>query len=68
MSMQVAVDGEDVSSEELQSPGWTPAINRRKVKTMPDAMGEAPSAKPGVATLSQPRRSLMNVKKQVIAA
>ncbi|KAL1434408.1 hypothetical protein MTO96_011728 [Rhipicephalus appendiculatus] len=57
MSMQVAVDGEDVSTEELQS-----------VKTMPDATGEAPSAKPGVATLSQPRRSLMNVKKQVIAA
>ncbi|KAL1463922.1 hypothetical protein MTO96_043130 [Rhipicephalus appendiculatus] len=68
MSMQVAVDGEDVSTEELQSPGWTTAINRRKVKTTPDATGEAPSAKPGVATLSQPRRSLMNVKKQVIAA
>ncbi|KAL1469778.1 hypothetical protein MTO96_024863 [Rhipicephalus appendiculatus] len=68
MSMQVTVDGEDVSSEELQSPGWTTAINRRKVKTMPDATGEAPSAKPGVATLSQPRRSLTNVKKHVIAA
>ncbi|KAL1443246.1 hypothetical protein MTO96_030357 [Rhipicephalus appendiculatus] len=68
MSMQVTVDGEDVSSEELQSPGWTTAINRRKLKTMPDATGEAPSAKPGVATLSQPRRSLTNVKKQVIAA
>ncbi|KAL1443882.1 hypothetical protein MTO96_045779, partial [Rhipicephalus appendiculatus] len=68
MSMQVVVDGEDVSTEELQSPGWTTAINRRKVKTTPDATGEAPNAKPDVATLSQPRRSLMNMKKQVIAA
>ncbi|KAH8028421.1 hypothetical protein HPB51_016588 [Rhipicephalus microplus] len=67
MSMQVAVDGEDISPEELQSPGWTMAVNRWKVKTVPDATGEAPRAKPGVATVSQPRLPT-NVKKQVIAA
>lgn len=68
MSMQVSVDGEDVSPEELQSPGWTTAVSRRKVRTVPDGTGEAPSGKPGVATLSQPRQSLTKVKKQVIAA
>lgn len=65
--MQVAVDGEDVSPEELQSLGRTTAVNRRKVKSVPDATGKAPSAKPGVATVSQPRRLLTNVKKQDIA-
>ncbi|KAL1476714.1 hypothetical protein MTO96_036305 [Rhipicephalus appendiculatus] len=68
MSMQVGVDGEDVSPEELRSRGWTTAIDRRKVKTMPDATGDAPSEKPGLATVSQPRRSLTKEKKEVIAA
>ncbi|KAH7934446.1 hypothetical protein HPB51_029178 [Rhipicephalus microplus] len=68
MPIQVAVDGEDVSPEEIQSPGWTTALNRRKVKTVPDATGEAPRPKPGVATVSQPRWIPTKVKKQVIAA
>ncbi|KAH7985441.1 hypothetical protein HPB51_026829 [Rhipicephalus microplus] len=67
MSMQVAVDGEDFSPEELQSPGWTTAVNRRKVKTVPDATGEAPRPKAGVATVLQPRWLPTNVEKQVIA-
>ncbi|KAH8026915.1 hypothetical protein HPB51_000123 [Rhipicephalus microplus] len=68
MSMQVAVDEEDVSSEELQSLGWTTAVNRWKVKTVPDATGKAPRPKPSMATASQPRWLPRNVKKQIIAA
>ncbi|KAH8021976.1 hypothetical protein HPB51_020586 [Rhipicephalus microplus] len=75
MSMQVVVDGKDVSLEELQFPGCATAVNRWKVKTVPDATGEATRAKgeatrakPAVATVLQPRQLPTNVKKQVIAA
>ncbi|KAH8020298.1 hypothetical protein HPB51_000149 [Rhipicephalus microplus] len=68
MSMQVSGDGEDVSFEELQSPDWTTAVNRQKVKTTPEATSKAPRVKPGAATVSQPCRLPTNVKKQVIAA
>lgn len=67
MSMQVYVEGEDITPEELQSAGWSTSSNRRKSRAKPTSEYVESSTPPDNGKAS-PRRSRTTVKKRVIAA
>ncbi|KAL1477840.1 hypothetical protein MTO96_035433 [Rhipicephalus appendiculatus] len=67
MSMQVSVEGEDISPKEFQSAGWSTASNRRKSRAKPTSL-YVDSSTPSDNGMASPHQSRTTVKKKVIAA
>ncbi|KAH7955834.1 hypothetical protein HPB52_004078 [Rhipicephalus sanguineus] len=66
MSMQVTVEGEDISPEECMQSGWTTAISKRKTQGTPAQGGQTHSSQRGGGIGGA--RTPAGVKKRIIAA
>ncbi|KAL1446044.1 hypothetical protein MTO96_028931 [Rhipicephalus appendiculatus] len=66
MSMQVTVEGEDITDEEFKQSGWTTAISKRKTQGTPALGGQTHSARRGGGIGGA--RTPAGVKKRIIAA
>ncbi|KAL1479646.1 hypothetical protein MTO96_034807 [Rhipicephalus appendiculatus] len=66
MSMQVTVEGEDITDEEFKQSGWTTAISKRKTQGTPAQGGQTHSSRRGDGIGGA--RTPAGVKKRIIAA
>lgn len=68
MSMQVTVEGKDITPEECLQPGWTTAISRRKSQSQPGASGRESSTQCGSGRGGPRTPAARGVKKRLTAA
>lgn len=66
MSMQITVEGEDITPEECLESGWTTAISKRKTQGTPAPGGKTSSTQRGGSTGGA--RTTTGVKKRIVAA
>ncbi|KAL1484085.1 hypothetical protein MTO96_032776 [Rhipicephalus appendiculatus] len=65
MSMQVSVDGEDITPHDLQESGWSVATTKRKLRATPTPRTETHAS---VSMPGDAHRSPAAVKRRLIAA